>query len=93
MCRKGHLCCGSAGTYNIMQPAIATELRDRKVANIESTSPDLIAAGNIGCITQIASAAPACRSCIRSSFSTGPPADRGRRPAGSVDFSREGIML
>lgn len=50
---EGHLCCGSAGTYNIMQPEIATRLRDRKVANIERTTPDLIAAGNIGCLTQI----------------------------------------
>ena len=52
---EGHLCCGSAGTYNLLQPVIATQLRDRKVANIESTAPALIAAGNIGCMTQIAS--------------------------------------
>jgi glycolate oxidase iron-sulfur subunit len=51
---EGHLCCGSAGTYNLLQPEIALQLRERKVANIESTSPELIAAGNIGCITQIA---------------------------------------
>ncbi len=51
---EGHLCCGSAGAYNLLQPEIATRLRDRKVANIESVAPDLIAAGNIGCITQIA---------------------------------------
>ncbi len=50
---ESHLCCGSAGTYNLLQPEIATRLRDRKVANIESLSPELIAAGNIGCITQI----------------------------------------
>jgi glycolate oxidase iron-sulfur subunit len=50
---EGHLCCGSAGTYNILQPAIADRLRDRKVANIEKLQPDVIAAGNIGCITQI----------------------------------------
>ncbi len=50
---EGHLCCGSAGTYNIMQPEIATTLRDRKVGNLEATHSDLIAAGNIGCITQI----------------------------------------
>ncbi|MEM9439954.1 MAG: glycolate oxidase subunit GlcF [Pseudomonadota bacterium] len=50
---EGHLCCGSAGTYNILQPAIATELRDRKVRNLENLAPDVIAAGNIGCITQI----------------------------------------
>ena len=51
---EGHLCCGSAGTYNILQPALAERLRDRKVANIERLRPDVIAAGNIGCITQIA---------------------------------------
>jgi glycolate oxidase iron-sulfur subunit len=53
---EGHLCCGSAGTYNLLQPEIATELRDRKISNIESTRPDMIAAGNIGCISQIAAA-------------------------------------
>jgi glycolate oxidase iron-sulfur subunit len=52
---EGHLCCGSAGTYNILQPEIAGRLRDRKIGNIETTAPDVIAAGNIGCITQIAS--------------------------------------
>ncbi|KXF78620.1 2-hydroxy-acid oxidase [Paramesorhizobium deserti] len=52
---EGHLCCGSAGTYNIMQSEIAERLRDRKVRNIEATRADLIATGNIGCITQIAS--------------------------------------
>ena len=52
---EGHLCCGSAGTYNILQPALADQLRERKVANIELLTPDVIAAGNIGCITQLAS--------------------------------------
>ncbi len=51
--QEGHLCCGSAGTYNIMQPDIATRLRDRKVGHLEATSSDLVATGNIGCITQI----------------------------------------
>jgi glycolate oxidase iron-sulfur subunit len=51
---EGHLCCGSAGTYNMLQPDIARRLRDRKVGNIEKLAPDVIAAGNIGCITQIA---------------------------------------
>ena len=50
---EGHLCCGSAGTYNILQSEISARLRDRKVANLESTKPDIIATGNIGCITQI----------------------------------------
>jgi len=52
---EGHLCCGSAGTYNIFQPKLAQQLRTRKVANIERLKPDVIAAGNIGCITQLAS--------------------------------------
>ena len=50
---EGHLCCGSAGTYNIMQSDIATQLRDRKVRNIEATGAALVATGNVGCITQI----------------------------------------
>jgi Cysteine-rich domain len=49
------LCCGSAGTYNILEPEIAARLRDRKFANIAQTSSDLVATGNIGCIAQIAS--------------------------------------
>ncbi|MGL4489599.1 MAG: glycolate oxidase subunit GlcF, partial [Rhizobiaceae bacterium] len=52
---EGHLCCGSAGTYNILQSDISAKLKDRKVKNIERTSAVLVAAGNIGCITQIAS--------------------------------------
>jgi glycolate oxidase iron-sulfur subunit len=52
---ESHLCCGSAGTYNILQPDIARRLRDRKVANIAKVKPDMIAAGNIGCMVQIAS--------------------------------------
>jgi glycolate oxidase iron-sulfur subunit len=51
---ESHLCCGSAGTYNILQPDIANKLRDRKVANIAMLEPDMIAAGNIGCMVQIA---------------------------------------
>jgi glycolate oxidase iron-sulfur subunit len=52
---ESHLCCGSAGTYNVLQPEIAGRLRDRKVANIATVNPDMIAAGNIGCMVQIAS--------------------------------------
>jgi glycolate oxidase iron-sulfur subunit len=51
---EGHLCCGSAGTYNLLQPEIATALRNRKLANIAATRPDLVATGNIGCMTQLA---------------------------------------
>ena len=51
---EGHICCGSAGTYNILQPVIAGQLRERKVGNIRSVRPDVVAAGNIGCISQLA---------------------------------------
>ena len=50
---EGHICCGSAGVYNILQPELAGQLRARKAANIDSVKADIIAAGNIGCITQI----------------------------------------
>ncbi|MFV3074032.1 glycolate oxidase subunit GlcF [Niveispirillum fermenti] len=52
---EGHICCGSAGTYNLLQPDLAGQLRARKVAAIEGTRPDVVAAGNIGCMTQIGS--------------------------------------
>ncbi|MBX9644047.1 MAG: hypothetical protein K2W91_08095, partial [Novosphingobium sp.] len=52
---ESHLCCGSAGTYNILQPDIAKKLRERKIANISSVKPDIISAGNIGCMIQIGS--------------------------------------
>jgi glycolate oxidase iron-sulfur subunit len=50
---EGHLCCGSAGTYNILQPQIATQLRDRKLENIQRTGASVIATGNVGCIMQL----------------------------------------
>ncbi len=50
---ESHLCCGSAGTYNLMQPEISTQLKSRKVAHLEATAPDVIATGNIGCMMQI----------------------------------------
>ena len=50
-----HLCCGSAGTYNLMQPEISGELKARKVATLEAVEPEIISAGNIGCMMQIGS--------------------------------------
>jgi glycolate oxidase iron-sulfur subunit len=50
---EGHLCCGSAGTYNMLQPEIANRLRERKTANVRSTGAGLIATGNVGCMVQI----------------------------------------
>ncbi len=51
---EGHICCGSAGTYNILQGERAAQLLKNKVKNIESLKPQIISTGNIGCITQIA---------------------------------------
>jgi len=48
-----HLCCGAAGTYNLLQPKISAQLRERKVATLEATRPDIVASGNIGCLMQI----------------------------------------
>jgi glycolate oxidase iron-sulfur subunit len=82
--REGHLCCGSAGTYNIMQPEISARLRDRKVRNIEATGAALVATGNIGCITQIASAAnlPVVHTVKLLDWAYG-----GKRPAGIAEAS------
>jgi glycolate oxidase iron-sulfur subunit len=73
---EGHLCCGSAGTYNMLQPEIAARLRTRKVQNIESTSPQIVATGNIGCITQIGSgtAIPVVHTVELLDWATGGPA-------------------
>jgi glycolate oxidase iron-sulfur subunit len=73
---ESHLCCGSAGTYNILQPAIAERLRERKVANIATVKPDVIAAGNIGCMVQIggAMAIPVVHTIELLDWATGGPA-------------------
>ncbi|MEM7170907.1 MAG: glycolate oxidase subunit GlcF [Pseudomonadota bacterium] len=52
---EAHLCCGSAGTYNILQPELAGRLKARKLSHLAATAPDVIATGNIGCMTQLAS--------------------------------------
>jgi glycolate dehydrogenase iron-sulfur subunit len=75
---EAHLCCGSAGTYNMLQPELAARLQQRKVANIESTHPDMVAAGNIGCIEQIAGATslPVVHSVELLDWATGGPKPR-----------------
>jgi glycolate oxidase iron-sulfur subunit len=55
--RDAHLCCGSAGTYSLLQPAIAGELRSRKLASLQETGPDCIATANIGCLSHLQGAA------------------------------------
>lgn len=76
---EAHLCCGSAGTYNMLQPELATALGKRKAGNIEATKADLVAAGNIGCLTQIAQHAhlPAVHTVELLDWATGGP-----KPAG-----------
>ncbi|HEY3642585.1 MAG TPA: glycolate oxidase subunit GlcF [Xanthobacteraceae bacterium] len=82
---EGHLCCGSAGTYNILQPDIARRLRDRKVGNIEKLAPNVIAAGNIGCITQLAAgtAIPVVHTVELIDWATG-----GRKPEALTSIDR-----
>jgi glycolate oxidase iron-sulfur subunit len=72
---EGHLCCGSAGTYNLLQPEIAGRLKERKLANIARVRPDVIATGNIGCIRQLAdpAAAPIVHTVELLDWATGGP--------------------
>ncbi|MEP4039177.1 MULTISPECIES: glycolate oxidase subunit GlcF [unclassified Pseudophaeobacter] len=82
-----HLCCGSAGTYNLMQPEISGELKARKVKTLEAKSPDLIAAGNIGCMMQIGSATevPILHTVELLDWATGGP-----KPAAMIGGSQRG---
>ncbi len=78
-----HLCCGSAGTYNLMQPEISKQLKDRKIKTLQAKNPDVIAAGNIGCMMQIGSAAgiPVVHTVELLDWASGgpkPPALRGK---------------
>jgi glycolate oxidase iron-sulfur subunit len=81
---EGHICCGSAGTYNVLQPELANRLRDRKIAHIQEIAPDLIAAGNIGCITQIAAGTgiPVVHPIELIDWATGGPAPRALESKG-----------
>lgn len=76
---EAHLCCGSAGIYNIMQPEIAARLRERKLANIATTRPDLVAAGNIGCITQLSGGVPVIHTVQLLDWMAGGPAPAGMK--------------
>jgi glycolate oxidase iron-sulfur subunit len=73
-----HLCCGSAGTYNLLQPGISGRLKDRKLRTLEAVAPDVIAAGNIGCMMQIGSGAavPVVHSVELLDWATGGPRPR-----------------
>ncbi|MEL6767487.1 MAG: glycolate oxidase subunit GlcF [Pseudomonadota bacterium] len=73
--KDAHLCCGSAGTYNLLQPKIAGELKRRKVATLEAKAPEVIAAGNIGCMMQIGggTAVPVVHTAALLDWATGGP--------------------
>ena len=73
---EGHLCCGSAGTYNLLEPELSGELRERKLANIAKVNPDLIVTANIGCIMQLrgGTAAPFVHTVEMLDWATGGPA-------------------
>jgi glycolate oxidase iron-sulfur subunit len=73
-----HLCCGSAGTYNLLQPEISGEIKRRKVATLEARQPEVIAAGNIGCMMQIGSgtAVPVVHTVELLDWATGGPRPR-----------------
>lgn len=77
-----HLCCGSAGTYNLLQPELSAQLRDRKVKNIASTNADAVAAGNIGCLIQIGSGMdkPVLHTVQLLDWATGGPRPKGLGP-------------
>ncbi len=81
--RDSHLCCGSAGTYNLMQPEISRQLMARKVATLEERAPQVIAAGNIGCMVQIGSgtAVPVVHTAELLDWATGGPRPAALGPA------------
>jgi glycolate oxidase iron-sulfur subunit len=70
---EGHLCCGSAGTYNLLQPELAGRLKARKLANIATTRPDVIATGNVGCMVQLRGATPVVHTVELLDWATGGP--------------------
>jgi glycolate oxidase iron-sulfur subunit len=79
---ESHICCGSAGTYNILQPDLASALRDRKTKNIKRVKPDLVATGNIGCIAQLdgRSDVPVVHTVELLDWAYGGPVPRGLEP-------------
>ena len=85
-----HLCCGSAGTYNLMQPEISGQLKERKVKTLEALTPNVISAGNIGCMMQIGSGTetPIVHTVELLDWATGGPKPRAMDP----DANRPGIV-
>jgi glycolate oxidase iron-sulfur subunit len=78
-----HLCCGSAGVYNILQPDLAEAMKARKQKNLARTAPDIVAAGNIGCLTHLQNglATPLVHTVELLDWATGGPTPEALRPA------------
>jgi glycolate oxidase iron-sulfur subunit len=99
---EGHLCCGSAGTYNLLQPKLSNELRERKLGNIAKVNPDVIATGNIGCMIQLGEAdAPFVHTVELLDWVTGGPPpeglgelkNRGHEIETLVEMAKEGLLV
>ncbi|MBL4812729.1 MAG: glycolate oxidase iron-sulfur subunit, partial [Rhodobacteraceae bacterium] len=81
-----HLCCGSAGTYNLMQPVISGQLKERKVKTLAALVPDVVSAGNIGCMIQIgdATGAPIVHTVELLDWATGGPVPPALKQSAAV---------
>ena len=79
---EGHLCCGSAGTYNLLEPELSGQLRERKLANIAKVEPDVIVTANIGCMMQLqgGTSAPFVHTIEMLDWATGGPAPEALGP-------------
>jgi glycolate oxidase iron-sulfur subunit len=99
---EGHLCCGSAGTYNLLEPDLAAELRERKLRNIASVKPDAIATANIGCMMQLQDAGvPFVHTVELLDWATGGPCPpslekleaKAHPVEALVEMAREGLLV
>jgi glycolate oxidase iron-sulfur subunit len=100
---EGHLCCGSAGTYNLLEPGLSGELRDRKLANIAKLNADVIVSANIGCMTQLAGGtkAPLVHTVEMLDWATGGPVPQalakfktpGHRIEALVELSKQAALV
>jgi glycolate oxidase iron-sulfur subunit len=100
---EGHLCCGSAGTYNLLEPELSGELRERKLRNIAKVEPDVIVTANIGCMVQLqgGTSAPFVHSIEMLDWATGGPApealgplkDKGHLIESLVELARQTALV
>jgi glycolate oxidase iron-sulfur subunit len=99
---EGHLCCGSAGTYNLLEPDLSAQLRERKLGNIASVKPDAIVTSNIGCMVQLQGAGvPFVHTVELLDWATGGPCPPSLEKLESmahpvealVEMAREGLLV